>query len=111
MFKTFVTSLALTAGLIAQPSIANDELITIPMDVTCVSGRALAETLEEFGEIPFLQMNSTRETDNGIVTNPTVIFMNPETRSWTMAERIKRDLYCVIAIGDFAMPVRSGKGI
>lgn len=111
MFKNFVTSLALTVGLISQPSIANDELISIPMEVTCVPGRVLAETLEEFGEIPMLQMNSTRETDTGIVTNPTVIFMNPDTKSWTMAEKVERDLYCVIAIGDFAMPVRSGKGI
>lgn len=111
MFQTMLTSLAMTAGLIAQPSKANDNLISIPMEVTCVSGRVLAETLEEFGEIPMLQMNSTRETDTGIVTNPTVIFMNPDTKSWTMAERVERDLYCVIAIGDFAMPFRGGKGI
>lgn len=111
MFKTFVTSLALTAGLATQPSTANEQIINIPMEITCVTGKVLTETLEEFGEIPFIQMNSTRETDGGIVSNPTVIFMNPDTKTWTMAERIERDIYCVIAIGDFAMPFRGGKGI
>jgi hypothetical protein len=111
MLKTFVTSLALTAGLITQPSIANDNLISLPMEVTCVPGEVLTETLGEFGEVPFLQMHSTREMDGRVVTNPTVMFMNPETKTWTMAERISKNIYCVIAIGDFVMPFRDRKGI
>jgi hypothetical protein len=111
MFKTAITSLALTAGLITHPSIANDDITTIPMDVVCVHPSVLSDTLEEFGEIPFLQMNSTREIDGRVVTNPTVMFMNPETKTWTMAERLSKNVYCVIAIGDFVMPFRDKKGI
>ena len=59
MFK-ILTSLALTAGLIAQPSIAS-ELALYPTELVCSNENKIMSSLKESGEEPFLRMLSTRQ--------------------------------------------------
>jgi len=43
-----------------------------------------------------------------MVENNMVIFVNPTTKSFTIAERFSKDLYCVLALGEGFRPL-SGK--
>lgn len=102
MFK-ILTSLALTAGLIAQPSIAS-ELALYPTELVCSNENKIMSSLKEFGEEPFLRMLSTRQVSGDIVDNISILFVNSQTRSWTMVEKFSDDMFCVISLGTNAGP-------
>lgn len=71
----------------------------------CVNIDTLAELVAEFGENPSLTMTSSRERRNGeIVQIPTVLFINYETKTWSLVERPDRNRYCVIATGEDISP-------
>jgi hypothetical protein len=73
--------------------------INIP--VVCVTNNSLAETLDEFEELPFARGISSRENSN----HSLVIFVSKKERTWTIAERISKDKYCIIAVGDRFEPI------
>jgi hypothetical protein len=92
----------LTAVLAIAGSASADT--NINMQVTCVNGQTLLAVTSEFNEEPALAMNSLRETRNGMVNNRTVLFINYETKTWTLAERISSDRFCIIAVGEEIAP-------
>jgi hypothetical protein len=100
MKKTF---LALAFGLaFTLPTFAqNQQAYT----AVCVDINTLAELVTEFGENASLTMTSTRERKNGeLVQIPTVLFINYETKTWSLVERPDRNRYCVIATGEDVKP-------
>jgi hypothetical protein len=97
--KTFI----LAAGLfLASPVLAQN---TQNYSAVCINIESLAELVTEFGEDASLTMTSVRETVSGnTVKIPTVLFINYETKSWTLVERVERNRFCVIATGENVAP-------
>lgn len=99
MYKKIVTSLALTVGL-SLPSIAS-ELIRLPSNLVCGPKDEFFPVIEKYKEKPFVVMNSIREIAGvGVVNNKIIIFVNPETKTFTMLEQFSQDLYCVVLVGE-----------
>jgi len=99
MLKQMFASLALTVGLI-PPSIASD-LQQFPTTLVCVDQKGLTETITEFQELSFAGGVAMRYVPGvGLVKNNLVIFVNPTTQSWTIVERLSKELYCVVAVGE-----------
>lgn len=95
--------LAVAAGLlISSQAVAQNSQ---RYDAVCINIDSLAELVDEFGEDPSLVMTSIRETQRGgQVEIPTVLFVNYETKTWTMVERVTKDRFCVIATGENIKP-------
>jgi len=98
--KTF--ALLLAALLFSTPALAQNRVMQFP--ATCVNIETLAELLEEFEEDPAMTMTSIRASGDDFATNALVLFINYKTRTWTMAERIPGNRYCVIATGENIKP-------
>jgi hypothetical protein len=80
---------------LANPKIQNVETI-------CLNSNELTETINEFKELPYVRgISMPISRDN--VKFSLVVFVNPNTRSFTIAEKRADNMYCIIAIGtDFA---------
>lgn len=103
MLRYLITSLALIFGS-ANISIAS-EITKLPTELVCGSDLGISEVLEKYGEKPFATMTNAREIPTvGFTSNPMVIFVNPETRTFTIVEQLTKDVYCVVAIGDSISP-------
>jgi hypothetical protein len=97
--KTLIAALfaAVSLSVAAQGRI-------MEFQAACVSINGLADVLVEFDEIPSLTMTSSREINGKLVDYATVLFINYETKTWTLAERVAQDRYCVTATGDNIKP-------
>lgn len=73
----------------------------VALPVICTDGATMAETLATYGELPMMTMMTTRE---GSEDSATVMFANPETRSWTLVEEIRDDVYCAVSMGQGLAP-------
>jgi hypothetical protein len=71
---------------------------------TCVNIETLADILKEFQEDPAMTMISIRESNGDFVNNSLVLFINYETKTWTLAEQTQSNRYCVIATGENIKP-------
>ena len=83
------------------------------IDVICVTEQQIEDTLiEKYKERPMLVMTTSREINGKPTTVSTVLFVNPKTRSWTLAEKWGENNYCVIGMGEGITPyVDSGKPV
>ena len=73
----------------------------------CVGEIQFAETMASYGEIPFVTMVTIRPVDKAMekfAEYPTVLFINPDTRTWTIAEKRGNNNYCVTGVGENAAP-------
>ena len=73
----------------------------------CVGEFQFAETMTSYGEVPFLTMIAMRPVDEKMENYeeyPTVMFMNPSTLSWTLAEKRGDNNYCITAVGQNIQP-------
>jgi hypothetical protein len=72
--------------------------------IVCADEKEFVEAIVSFDEEPFITALSKRDLGNGLLT-PTalVIFLNPKTGSFTVAEKIS-DMYCVVAMGENMKP-------
>ena len=91
-----------TALLFSTSALAQNRVIPFP--ATCVNINTLAKLLEEFQEKPAMTMLSNRASDDEIAANALVLFINYETKTWTLAEQISSNRYCVIATGENISP-------
>ena len=74
--------------------------VKINLELTCVNSDGLFEMLKEYEEVPFSIGQTLR--DNQSDENSTMLFVNPNTLTWTMVEKLKTKdstLYCVLAAG------------
>jgi len=76
----------------------NDTFLT-PIDAICTTQLVFAETITKYGEVPIMRGISMRNVNGGMVALPTVLFMNMTTGSWTVAELLAENTYCVVAMG------------
>lgn len=73
----------------------------------CVGAVQFAETMSSYGEVPFITMSTIRPKDKTMEKfdqYSTVLFLNPNTRTWTLAEKRGENNYCVTAVGENAAP-------
>ena len=80
----------------------------------CVSELQFAESMARYGEVPFLTMTTMRPVDKKMElfeAYPTVMFMNPSTLSWTLAEKRSDKDYCITATGQNIQPFMNNSAI
>ena len=93
------------AVLFMMPALAAaQDLTKITQDLACVDSKALTELVTEFRELPYVR-GISRPLDERAPARSLVVFVNPATGSFTIAEKRAEDLYCVLAIGEGLEPV------
>lgn len=96
-------TLILLAGLFCSSVYAQQAVRQMP--VVCMHILDFASTVEEFGEMPMLRGDSVRFTEKDPRSNIMVLFLNPNTKTWTLAERINQEVVCVVAVGEQLEPL------
>lgn len=100
LIKSLVLPMLLCSTLVyAQQSSA------AKLEVACGTAKELHEVLTEFDETPMLQMRSRRIIGNKKYSFTTIMFVNAETQTYTIAEQIEKDYYCIVGTGDSLGPV------
>ena len=69
----------------------------------CMTADSFLKLVYEFDEIPFVKAYSHSVFDNSIM--PMVIFTNPKTQSFTIAEMVDSNTYCVLTLGNKFEPM------
>jgi hypothetical protein len=93
------------AVLFMMPALAvAQDLTRITQDIACVDSKALTELVGEFRELPYVR-GISRPLDERAPARSLVIFVNPATGSFTIAEKRAANLYCVLALGEGFEPV------
>jgi hypothetical protein len=81
----------------AQPQMKNYQTI-------CVSSQDLTKTIDEFKELPYVRGLSSPMSQEGENLS-LVVFINPETRTFTIVEKAGDNVYCILAVGGGFEPV------
>jgi ADP-glucose pyrophosphorylase len=89
-------------AFVSLPTFAQ-EVITVSIDAYCITKQHMAEILAEHQEKPMLVGVSIRNVNNKESSFPMVIFVNSETNSFTIAEKVN-DYYCVTSMGEKIKP-------
>jgi len=91
----------LFAITINTTAVADESELTFrtPFDAICTTQQIFGETMLKYGETPIMRGQSVRNVDGVMVFMNTVLFMNLETGTWTLAEKITDNVFCVMAMG------------
>lgn len=82
------------------------------LPVECVTMRELTAVLAEYDEKPFAIAGTQRATQGNVAENHVLFFVNPKTRTWTIAEKVSDNKYCVLSGGtNFSLVSEKGNGI
>ena len=76
----------------------------VKFDAFCTDGDVMAKVLEKFGERAMLDLKSQRLLKGGTEVFDSILFSNPQKRSWTLVEKVADDVYCVVAAGAGMIP-------
>jgi hypothetical protein len=82
-----------------------ESITTTMFPAVCVDAKTLAETVDNFKELPFARGISMNLGDAEAPARSLVIFVNPETQTWTIVERVDPNRYCIMAVGQKFEPV------
>lgn len=96
-----LAALLLAATVNTAATATNEEEYTFvtPFDAICTTKHIFAETMARYGEVPIMRGQSLRNVNGAMVVMNTVLFMNMQSGSWTMAELMAEDAFCVVAMG------------
>ena len=101
--RSLIAALALVPALVwASPPGSDFTVATV--DTICVSLKQLTEITDEAQEIPYVRGQSHPIMTEGAPLSM-VIFVNPATGTFTVAERVSQDMYCLLALGSKFEPV------
>lgn len=100
---------ALIGGFFFTAAISQSRLDTfrVGFDAVCTDDETFANTLSQFDEQPLAVSTSFRSDGGASLTFGAVLFVNPKTGTWTMAERIEPNVICVIGMGENFRPYQS----
>lgn len=88
---------------VTQFAVAEQQYIA----AACFSLKETASLLNEFNEEPFVTGRSVRlNPANEAIQTAVIIFANPQTKTWTIVEKIEDQLYCVLATGTHLQPAK-----
>lgn len=99
-----VKYLLAVAFTISSSIVQAENLQTLNTTIVCTDLEGLNDTVTSFGEKAAMNMTHTREIGGKIVALPTVLFINYETKSWTLAEQVNKNFYCILGVGDNIAP-------
>jgi hypothetical protein len=98
--RPFIASLLSAIAITSAVAQSDSEYTFLtPFDAICTTEQIFAETLYNYGEVPIMRGQSLRNINGAMVAMNTVLFMNMQTGSWTLAERMADDAFCVVAMG------------
>ena len=101
--KHIIAAAALIPSLVwATPPGPDFKVATV--DTICVGLKTLTEITDESQEIPYVRGQSYPIMTEGAPLSM-VIFVNPTTGTFTIAERVAQDTYCILALGSRFEPV------
>jgi hypothetical protein len=97
------------AMFLLMPSLvlANSEKPSLQIstyETVCLSAKDLTSLIDEFKEIPYVR-GISRPVVGDDSSLPLVIFVNPQTKTFTIAEKAGTDIYCILAVGANFQPV------
>ena len=69
------------------------------VEVECFSLIELASLLNEYNEAPLSAGSILRGDEKSAVEHTMILFVNPKTKTWTLAEKTTKGLYCVLTAG------------
>jgi hypothetical protein len=98
MFKKLLST------LLFFPALAIGQVETVHFETICVPLEILEESMRKYGEKPFITSIGHRVFGDEKLSHATVLFMNTETKTWTMVEKIGPNSYCIIGIGSNMKP-------
>lgn len=96
------------ATLLFMPVIAfsqSNEVEEISIPTFCTTIQPLNDMLSEYNELPLLRGKSERQIEGNPIQNSVVVFLNMETKTWTIVEKMIDGRYCVISAGSDFEPV------
>lgn len=93
-----------TLLFVPMVAIAKDDLATF--ESYCLTLQRLTEVLEKHEEKPMMTFVSYRAIGEQGTQYPTVMFVNPKTYTYTIAEKIREDFYCVVSVGTNLKPYK-----
>lgn len=103
--KKFLLACFLVSGsLYAQQPSSPDK--TIKLDASCSTQERVTAMLKQFEEIPMLGMVSERQINDGkVMSFATIMFVNPNTKTYTVVEQFTEEIYCVTVVGKNVTPM------
>lgn len=69
------------------------------LPVECGTIKELSEAMVSFDEKPFATGETTRASGNRTINSVVIFFLNKKTGTWTVAEKIANDVYCIVSSG------------
>lgn len=97
----------IAAVVLSLSSLAHSQVIT-KVEVECYTRQDLAKLLTEYNEVPFAIGSTMRMDEKGADESFLVVFVNPREKTWTIAEKTKNSLYCILSAGsDFNLITKS----
>ena len=105
MNKLIKTLVLASAGVLVNAH-AQGELTKVNIPALCTTSEAMSKLLTDYDEKPALVMVTTRDTEqkNKPKSNITLLFINYETKNWTLIERMSKDVFCMISAGEKITP-------
>ena len=105
MKKIFAMFLLMPSLVFANPiKPPKPDFLIATVDTVCISLKNLTEIISDSQEIPYVRARSHPIMVEGPPLSM-VIFVNPKTGTFTIAEQIDRDNYCLLALGTKFEPV------
>ena len=99
MRRSIATLLSALACITASAQSESDYTFLTPFDAICTTKQIFADTITQYGEVPIMRGQSLRNVNGAMVVMNTVLFMNMQSGSWTLAEHMAEDAFCVVAMG------------
>ena len=73
-------------------------------ETVCLSAKDLTSLVDEFKEIPYVR-GVSKPVVGDDSSLPLVIFVNPQSKTFTIVERAGADIFCILAVGANFQPV------
>ena len=100
-----ISAVATTMLVTSMVQAQTPPIVSTMYPAMCVDAETLTKTVDEFKELPFARGVSNSLGDPEGPPRSLVIFMNPETKTWTIVERANPNQYCIMAVGSGFEPV------
>jgi hypothetical protein len=101
-----IKSLVLASAGVLVNAHAQGDVQTVNIPILCSTSDVMSKLLTKYDEDPALAMITLRETKEKDKprSNTTLLFINYETQSWTLLERMADNVFCIISNGSRITP-------
>jgi hypothetical protein len=99
---------SIVAALVMIPLTAFSQSLSLPIE--CGSDKDLEIMLNDFKEVPAFSMQTNRigNVSGANLTIKTTMYINFETKTWTLVEHFPEDkLHCIVSSGENITPAVS----